>query len=68
MRENAAVADTFASRFAMARSGPGPLVWGLDPSSAQLRAWGWDRGAVMELWQLDVTVSARSDGAPLFGP
>jgi len=40
MRENAAVPDTFASRFAMARSGPGPLVWGLDPSAALLREWG----------------------------
>ena len=40
MRENGAVADTFASRFARARSGPGPLVWGLDPSGALLQAWG----------------------------
>jgi orotidine-5'-phosphate decarboxylase len=40
MRENGAVADTFASRFAMARSGPGPLVWGLDPSRTLLEAWG----------------------------
>jgi orotidine-5'-phosphate decarboxylase len=37
MRENGAVSD-FASRFAMARSGPGPLVWGLDPSAALLKA------------------------------
>jgi orotidine-5'-phosphate decarboxylase len=34
------VADTFASRFMMARAGPGPLVWGLDPSGALLKAWG----------------------------
>ncbi|HEY8046086.1 MAG TPA: orotidine-5'-phosphate decarboxylase [Streptosporangiaceae bacterium] len=34
------MADTFASRFARARSGPGPLVWGLDPSGALLGAWG----------------------------
>jgi orotidine-5'-phosphate decarboxylase len=40
MRENGAVPDTFASRFAMARAGPGPLVWGLDPSAALLREWG----------------------------
>jgi orotidine-5'-phosphate decarboxylase len=40
MGENRAVADTFASRFAQARSGPGPLVWGLDPSGALLQAWG----------------------------
>jgi orotidine-5'-phosphate decarboxylase len=40
VRENGAVADTFASRFMMARAGPGPLVWGLDPSGALLRAWG----------------------------
>jgi orotidine-5'-phosphate decarboxylase len=40
IRENGAVADTFASRFARARSGPGPLVWGLDPSGALLGAWG----------------------------
>lgn len=40
MRENGAVADTFASRFMMARAGPGPLVWGLDPSGALLKAWG----------------------------
>jgi orotidine-5'-phosphate decarboxylase len=32
--------DPFASRFARARSGPGPLVWGLDPSGALLTAWG----------------------------
>jgi orotidine-5'-phosphate decarboxylase len=40
MRENGAVPDTFASRFVMARSGPGPLVWGLDPSAGLLREWG----------------------------
>jgi orotidine-5'-phosphate decarboxylase len=40
VRENGAVADTFASRFMMARAGPGPLVWGLDPSGALLKAWG----------------------------
>ena len=40
MRENEAVADTFASRFATVRSGPGPLVWGLDPSGRLLEAWG----------------------------
>jgi orotidine-5'-phosphate decarboxylase len=40
MRDDGTVPDTFASRFAVARSGPGPLVWGLDPSAALLRAWG----------------------------
>jgi orotidine-5'-phosphate decarboxylase len=40
VRENGAVADTFASRFMMVRAGPGPLVWGLDPSGALLKAWG----------------------------
>jgi orotidine-5'-phosphate decarboxylase len=40
VRENETVPDTFASRFARARSGPGPLVWGLDPSGALLDAWG----------------------------
>ena len=34
------MADPFASRFARVRSGPGPLVWGLDPSGALLTAWG----------------------------
>ena len=34
------MADTFASRFAKVRSDLGPLVWGLDPSGAVLRAWG----------------------------
>jgi len=34
------VADTFASRFAAARSEYGPLAWGLDPSGAILDAWG----------------------------
>jgi orotidine-5'-phosphate decarboxylase len=34
------VADTFASRFALARSEHGPLVWGLDPSGSLLEAWG----------------------------
>lgn len=32
--------DTFVSRFAAVRSGPGPLVWGLDPSGALLEDWG----------------------------
>ena len=40
MRENGGVPDTFACRFALVRSGPGPLVWGLDPSAALLNAWG----------------------------
>ena len=40
VRENEVVTDTFASRFARVRSGPGPLVWGLDPSGAVLDAWG----------------------------
>jgi len=34
------VIDTFVSRFAAVRSGPGPLVWGLDPSGALLEDWG----------------------------
>jgi orotidine-5'-phosphate decarboxylase len=34
------MAEPFASRFAAVRSGPGPLVWGLDPSGPLLRAWG----------------------------
>jgi orotidine-5'-phosphate decarboxylase len=37
---NEVVADTFASRFAVVRSGYGPLVWGLDPSGSLLEAWG----------------------------
>ena len=40
MRDDGTVPETFAARFAQARSGPGPLVWGLDPSAALLRAWG----------------------------
>jgi orotidine-5'-phosphate decarboxylase len=36
------VADTFANRFARARSIFGPLVWGLDPSGSVLRSWGLD--------------------------
>jgi orotidine-5'-phosphate decarboxylase len=40
MRDNDAMAVTFASRFAMVRSDRGPLVWGLDPSGALLEAWG----------------------------
>jgi orotidine-5'-phosphate decarboxylase len=40
MRDDEPVPDTFASRFARVRSGPGPLVWGLDPSAALLQAWG----------------------------
>jgi orotidine-5'-phosphate decarboxylase len=39
VRQNGGVADTFASRFAAVRSGPGPLAWGLDPSGAVLDAW-----------------------------
>ena len=44
MHDDGTVADTFASRFAVARSGPGPLVWGLDPSAALLKAWGLGAG------------------------
>jgi orotidine-5'-phosphate decarboxylase len=33
------VADTFASRFAAARSEHGPLAWGLDPSGTILDGW-----------------------------
>jgi len=40
MGDDGPVPDTFASRFAVVRSGPGPLVWGLDPSSAVLQGWG----------------------------
>jgi hypothetical protein len=40
MHENEAMADTFASWFAMVRPDRGPLVWGLDPSRALLQAWG----------------------------
>ena len=32
--------ETFASRFAAVRRGPGPLVWGLDPSGRLLEDWG----------------------------
>ncbi len=34
------MADSFASRFALARAEFGPLVWGLDPSGPILEAWG----------------------------
>jgi orotidine-5'-phosphate decarboxylase len=40
MGDDGTVSDTFASRFAVVRSGPGPLVWGLDPSASLLKAWG----------------------------
>lgn len=63
MRDDGTVSDTFASRFAVARSGPGPLVWGLDPSTALLKAWGLgddpdglDRFA-------DMTVTVMDSGA-----
>ena len=36
------MARAFADRFAEARAAFGPLVWGLDPSAAVLRAWGLD--------------------------
>jgi orotidine-5'-phosphate decarboxylase len=39
-RENGVVNDTFAARFAKARTDQGPLVWGLDPSKAVLESWG----------------------------
>jgi hypothetical protein len=45
LRDDGTVPDAFASRFAVARSGPGPLVWGLDPSAALLKALGfWSIG------------------------
>lgn len=34
------MSDAFAARFASARKGRGPLVWGLDPSAAVLERWG----------------------------
>ncbi len=34
------MADSFADRFAAARSRYGPLVWGLDPSGPLLESWG----------------------------
>jgi hypothetical protein len=34
------MADSFAARFAAVRSGPGPLVWGLDPAGRVLDEWG----------------------------
>jgi orotidine-5'-phosphate decarboxylase len=34
------VTESFAERFAAVRTGPGPLVWGLDPSPDLLQAWG----------------------------
>jgi orotidine-5'-phosphate decarboxylase len=37
--KNVAMADTFATRFAAARSRFGPLVWGLDPSGSLLDEW-----------------------------
>jgi orotidine-5'-phosphate decarboxylase len=40
MGDDGTVPDTFASRFDVVRSGPGPLVWGLDPSATLLKAWG----------------------------
>jgi len=40
------VADSFASRFAVARSSFGPLVWGLDPAGSLLDAWGLGDSAV----------------------
>jgi orotidine-5'-phosphate decarboxylase len=38
--ETSGVADSFASRFAAARSASGPLVWGLDPPGSLLERWG----------------------------
>ncbi len=38
--KNDGVTDSFASRFAVARSTYGPLAWGLDPSGAILEQWG----------------------------
>src|SRR5580658_3468119 len=34
------MAESFAQRFAATRSGPGPLVLGLDPSGRLLGEWG----------------------------
>jgi orotidine-5'-phosphate decarboxylase len=34
------VTESFATRFAAARSALGPLVWGLDPAADLLQAWG----------------------------
>ena len=54
------MADTFASRFARVESGPGPLVWGLDPSGALLEAWGLGDNPVAWIVSLTSCSTPRS--------
>src|ERR1700729_1027834 len=44
MGDDETVSDTFASRFAVVRSGLGPLVWGLDPAASLLKGGGLAAG------------------------
>ncbi len=56
--------DTFASRFAKVRSDLGPLVWGLDPSGAVLRAWelGDDPGGLDRFADIVLAAAAGTVG------
>jgi orotidine-5'-phosphate decarboxylase len=58
------VTDTFASRFAKVRSDLGPLVWGLDPSGAVLRAWelGDDPGGLDRFADIVLAAAAGTVG------
>jgi orotidine-5'-phosphate decarboxylase len=62
------VADSFATRFAIASEAHGPLVWGLDPSGALLDAWGiGDSPEGLDRF-VDITVEAASGTVGLVKP
>jgi orotidine-5'-phosphate decarboxylase len=62
------VADTFANRFARARSIFGPLVWGLDPSGTVLRSWGLEDSADGLDRFVDVALEAAVGAVGLIKP
>jgi orotidine-5'-phosphate decarboxylase len=60
--------ETFASRFAAVRRGPGPLVWGLDPSGRLLEDWGLgDSAAGLERF-VDIVLEAAGGTVGLVKP
>lgn len=59
---------SFADRFSTARTGRGPLVWGLDPSAALLERWGLgDTADGLERF-VDTVVPAAADTVALVKP
>lgn len=66
--QTAAMVDSFVARFAAVRARRGPLVWGLDPSAAVLRAWGLPDSADGLERFVDIVVPAAADTVGIVKP